>query len=95
MYSPENTTYFPKACCNPAWNSLRQPGARGVGFDAAHPSSGFKTGLSHPTLATITFSLNGVSSTLAYESRRTVLLRLMLYARPRRGSASLCVVKPL
>src|ERR1041385_6638394 len=30
MYSPEKTKYLPTACCNPAWNSLRQPGLRGV-----------------------------------------------------------------
>src|SRR5437868_2777904 len=65
MYSPENTRYFPTACCNPAWNSLRQPGLKGVELDEVQLSSGFKTGLSHPTLATIKFSLNGVSSTLA------------------------------
>src|ERR1700739_1831152 len=31
MYSPEKTRYRPNACWMPAWNSLRQPGARGVG----------------------------------------------------------------
>src|SRR6185437_2081608 len=36
MYSPENTRYLPTACCNPAWNSLRQPGLRGVDSDEAH-----------------------------------------------------------
>src|SRR5437660_2801493 len=95
MYSPENTRYLPTACCNPAWNSLRQPGLKGVVPEEAHPSSGFNTGLSQPTLATIRFSLKGVSSTLAYEARKTVLVRLMLYATPRRGCASLWVVKPL
>jgi hypothetical protein len=95
MYSPENTRYFPSACCNPAWNSLRQPGLKGVVPVEAQPSSGFNTGLSQPKLATIRFSLKGVSSTLAYEARRTVLVRLMLYATPRRGCASLCVVRPL
>src|ERR1700686_4079894 len=60
MYSPEKTKYFPAACCNPAWNSLRHPGASGVVFAAAQPRSGFKTGLSHPMLETMRFSLNGV-----------------------------------
>src|SRR5579863_7077340 len=26
IYSPLNTRFFPKACCRPAWNSLRNPG---------------------------------------------------------------------
>src|SRR5246127_2275904 len=65
MYSPEKTRYFPNACCNPAWNSLRQPGLTGVKPGAAQPRSGFKTGLSHPMLDTIRFSLKGVSSTRA------------------------------
>src|SRR4051794_5374174 len=65
MYSPENTKYLPTACCKPAWNSLRQPGLRGVDSDEAHPSNEFNTGLSHPTVATIKFSLNGVSKTRA------------------------------
>src|SRR4051812_47108667 len=43
MYSPENKTYFPKPCCNPAWNSFRHPGPSGVAPAAAHPSSGFNT----------------------------------------------------
>src|SRR5215470_8134908 len=69
MYSPEKTRYFPMACSRPAWNSLRHPGARGVAFEVAHPSSGFNTGLSQPTLATIRFSLKGVSKILAYDTR--------------------------
>src|SRR6266566_2388171 len=63
MYSPENTRYFPKACCSPAWNSLRHPGLNGVAFGAEQPSRGFKTGESHPTLVSTRFSLKGVSST--------------------------------
>src|ERR1700678_3028341 len=30
MYSPSRTKYLPKACCRPAWNSLRKPGDTGV-----------------------------------------------------------------
>src|SRR5581483_2268136 len=65
MYSPEKTTYLPNACCNPAWNSLRQPGLKGVVPDAEQPSKGFRTALLQPTLATTRFSLKGVSSTRA------------------------------
>src|SRR5437667_2088333 len=43
MYSPEKTTYFPNACCNPAWNSLRQPGLTGVKPDELQARSGDKT----------------------------------------------------
>src|SRR5207237_962654 len=72
MYSPEKTRYFPKACCKPAWNSLRQPGDSGVEFAAAQPRSGFSTTLSQPTLERTRFSLNGVSSNRASEIRKSV-----------------------
>src|ERR1700733_4538032 len=79
IYSPENTRYFPNACSSPAWNSLRHPGASGVGWPASkHPSSGFSTALLQPSLDRIKFSLNGVSSTRAYETLSTVLVFLML-----------------
>src|ERR1700724_1776409 len=61
MYSPEKTRYFPKACCNPAWNSLRQPGLNGVAPGDEQASSGFRTGSAQPMLESTRFSLNGVS----------------------------------
>src|ERR1700722_15765057 len=93
MYSPEKTRYFPKACCRPTWNSLRQPGLNGVMLDPLQARSGLSTGLPHPSLESTRFSLNGVSMVRAYETRRTVFVRLTLYATPRRGSASRCVVQ--
>ena len=51
--------YLPKACWNPAWNSLRQPGLSGVRPREEQASNGFRTGLAHPVLDRIRFSLNG------------------------------------
>src|SRR6266566_2101538 len=77
-YSPEKTRYRPNACCSPTWNSLRQPGLKGVAVFEEHTRSGFSTGSAHPVLESTRFSLNGVSSIRAYEARRTVLVFLML-----------------
>src|ERR1700745_2847501 len=76
MYSASTTKYLPKACWNPAWNSLRKPGVIGVrvllklpsGF--AHPSPEAKKraptiGFAQPMLESTKFSLNGDSSVLA------------------------------
>src|ERR1700716_2824122 len=52
------------------------------------------TPVGSPTLATMRFSLNGVSMIRAYESRRTVFEGLMLYATPKRGSAWPLLVNP-
>src|SRR5580698_8823385 len=97
MYSPSTTRYFPKACCRPAWNSLRQPGPSGV--VEAHGAivarlRALITGSLHPKLERTRFSLNGVSKVRAYETRRTVLVGLMLYAMPRRGSTWCAVTMP-
>src|SRR6266851_1376207 len=75
MYSPEKTRYFPNACCSPAWNSLRQPGLNAAGTHGTRPAI---TGELHPVAERTRFSLKGVSSTRAYETRSTVLLFLML-----------------
>src|SRR5207248_4806488 len=81
MYSPENTRYLPKACSNPAWNSLRQPGLRGVTCPCVeHPSRGFKTASAQPMLASTRFSLKGVSNSRAYETRKIVPVFFRLYA---------------
>src|SRR5271155_1473632 len=69
MYSPSRTKYFPKACCRPAWNSLRKPGAIGVReLDVqlrspvpGMPSWGPRTALLQPMLESTRFSLNGDS----------------------------------
>src|SRR4030088_3163581 len=50
MYSPENTRYRPTACCRPAWNSLRQPGLKGVATFEEQVKSEFSTGFAHPVL---------------------------------------------
>src|SRR5580700_4928536 len=78
MYSPLNTRKRPKACCRPAWNSLRKPGFKAPLDKPVQERSGDKTAFSHPVLDRIRFSLNGVSRVRAYEMRRTVLVRLML-----------------
>src|ERR1043166_1424936 len=65
MYSPEKTRYFPKACCRPAWNSLRQPGLNGVAELETQTRSGLRTGSAQPTLERMRFSLKGVSSSSA------------------------------
>src|SRR6266481_2584172 len=78
MYSPEKTRYRPNACCRPTWNSLRQPGLNGVAAFEEQTRSGFSTGSAHPMLERIKFSLNGVSSIRAYETRSTVLVFLTL-----------------
>src|ERR1700756_5741064 len=78
MYSPEKTRYLPNACCSPAWNSLRQPGLKGVTAFVKQTRRGFSTGSAHPVLESTRFSLKGVSSIRAYDTRRTVLVFLML-----------------
>src|ERR1700719_361691 len=84
MYSPSITRYFPNACCNPAWNSFRNPGGE---FAGTHGIKAAITPTLHPVVEITRFSLNGVSRVRAYDRRSTVLVRLMLYARPSRGSA--------
>src|ERR1035438_7627174 len=62
MYSPSTTRYRPKACCRPAWNSLRRPGASGTGLQAPKVDMiAFTTGSLHPRLERTRFSLKGVS----------------------------------
>src|SRR2546425_13237195 len=73
-YSPEKTKYRPNACCRPTWNSLRQPGLKGVATFDEQTRSGFSTGSAHPVLERTRFSLKGVSSTRAYEARSTVFV---------------------
>src|SRR5271156_3775005 len=65
MYSPLNTTFFPKACCRPAWNSLRNPGCSVPCTPAEQESRGDNTALAQPWLESTRFSLNGVSSVRA------------------------------
>src|SRR5271165_499356 len=78
MYSPSNTRNRPKACCKPAWNSLRKPGFNAPLDKPVQERSGDRTAFSHPVLDRIRFSLKGVSKVRAYERRSTVLLGLML-----------------
>src|SRR5271157_1060516 len=95
MYSPSTVRYFPKACCSPAWNSLRDPGDSGVVLHAPRVDiSAFTTGSLHPRLESTRFSLNGVSMVRAYEARTTVLVALMWYAAPSRGSSAVAEVRP-
>src|SRR5580765_5404266 len=61
-YSPENTRYRPRACCRPTWNSLRQPGLKGVTRFEEQVRRGFNTGSAHPVLESTRFSLKGVSN---------------------------------
>src|SRR5262249_20113925 len=61
MYSPENTRYFPKACCIPAWNSFRQPGLNATGTQGTNAAITAKL---QPVAESTRFSLNGVSNTL-------------------------------
>src|SRR6266550_6594990 len=75
-YSPEKTRYRPTACCSPTWNSLRQPGLKGVGKFVEQTKSGLSTGSAHPLLESIRFSLKGVSRIRAYDARSTVLVFL-------------------
>jgi hypothetical protein len=62
----------------PNMELIAPAGASGVVLAAAQPRRGFKAGLSQPTLESTRFSLNGVSNTRAYETRRMVPLGLML-----------------
>src|ERR1700743_2731344 len=48
IYSPLNTTFFPKACCRPAWNSLRKPGCRVPSTPGVHESRGDNTAFAQP-----------------------------------------------
>src|ERR1700675_1011198 len=77
-YSPEKTRYRPNACWMPTWNSLRQPGLKGVAALEEKIRSGLSTGSAHPLLERMRFSLNGVSMIRAYEARSTVFVFLML-----------------
>src|SRR5580704_6022135 len=61
IHSPEKTRYRPKACSSPAWNSLRKPGLNAPLDKPVQASSGARTGLLHPVLESIRFSLNGDS----------------------------------
>jgi hypothetical protein len=65
MYSPLTTAYLPKACWKPAWNSLRNPGARVFEKFDEQSSSGLSTGFEQPWLDSTRFSLKGVSSVRA------------------------------
>src|ERR1035437_10552504 len=62
MYSPLNTAHLPKACCNPAGNSLRNPGCSVPDTPGVQFSSGASTAFEHPVLDNTRFSLKGVSS---------------------------------
>src|SRR5580658_3693766 len=62
MYSPLTTACFPKACCKPAWNSLRKPGSSVPETPAEHKSNGASTAFEHPLFDSTRFSLKGVSS---------------------------------
>src|ERR1700758_3134924 len=59
MYSPPTTAYLPKACWNPAWNSLRNPGCRIPTTPGVQAKRGERTSLAHPWLDRTRFSLNG------------------------------------
>ena len=65
IYSPLTTTLLPNACCRPAWNSLRNPGAMVFETPVLQFSSGDNTAFSHPSLESTRFSLKGVSSVRA------------------------------
>ena len=65
IYSPLTTTLLPKACCKPAWNSLRKPGSSVPDTPGEQASSGASTAFEHPVLDSTRFSLNGVSSVRA------------------------------
>src|ERR1035438_3080413 len=61
-YSASTTRYRPKACCRPAWNSLRHPGPRGDGLQLPMVDiTALTTASLQPRLEIIRFSLNGVS----------------------------------
>src|SRR5271154_556189 len=65
MYSPLKTIFLPKACCKPAWNSLRKPGCSVPCTPGVQESRGDNTSLAQPWLESTRFSLNGVSSVRA------------------------------
>src|SRR5664279_638942 len=65
MYSPSITRNFPMACCRPAWNSLRKPGANGVVVLEEQARRGFRTSEPQPMLESTRFSLKGVSNVRA------------------------------
>src|ERR1039458_131657 len=81
MYSPLKTKYLLKACCSPAWNSLRKPGVRGEVVQAkpwARVMIALTTRSEHAVPERIRFSLKGLSSVRAYEICNTVFVGLML-----------------
>src|SRR6266852_5334252 len=61
-YSPSTTRYFPKACCNPAWNSFLNPAGELAGTQGM---SAAITSTLQPVVATTRFSLKGVSKVRA------------------------------